>query len=174
MKKTKKTALCAIMSALGVVILYVGSLFDVLDLTAACVASFLILFLLTELGTGYAFASYAIICVLSFLLLGQKLPALFFCLFFGIMPLTKKWFEHLGTKIGAVLSFILKLLLFNAELVVFGFLAKELLELPDSVVMIVVYIVLCNVMFVLADILYGLSVRIYYAKIRKRISRFLK
>ena len=35
MKKTKKLSLCAILSALGAAILFVGAVIDVLDLSAA-------------------------------------------------------------------------------------------------------------------------------------------
>ena len=38
-KKSKKIALCAVFSALGVVLLYMGALIEVLDLSAAARAS---------------------------------------------------------------------------------------------------------------------------------------
>ena len=174
MKKTKKIAISAIMASLGVVFLYLGSLFDVLDLSSACVASFCVLFCLTELGIPSAIGVYAVVTTLSFLVLPHKLPAFFFAFFFGIMPVTKMLFEKLGTHVGKVLCYVFKLALFNGELFVFALLARELLEIPESTVLKIVYVVLANVIFILLDILYGLTVRIYYGKIRKRISKFLK
>ena len=162
------------MASLGVVFLYLGSLFDVLDLSSACVASFCVLFCLAELGIPSAIGVYAVITTLSFLVLPQKLPAFFFAFFFGIMPMTKMLFEKLGARIGAVLCYVFKLILFNGELFVFALLARELLEIPESTVLKIVYVIVSNVIFVLLDILYGLTVRIYFGKIRKRISKFLK
>ncbi len=162
------------MASLGVVILYIGALLEVIDISSACIASFLVLFCLIELGVGSAFGVYATITVLSILVLPQKLPVLFFSLFFGLLPITKMYLERLGTHIGAILCYILKLALFNGELVLFGFLAKELLSIPDSTLILAAYIVLSNVMFILVDILYGLVTRMYFRTFRKRISKFLK
>ena len=174
MKKSKKTAISAILASLGTVILYVGSLLEVLDISSACVVSFLVLFCLIELGAGYAIGVYATVTVLSFIILPQKLPAFFFSLFFGLLPITKMYIERLGARTGVFICWLIKLALFNGELIAFGFLAKELLEIPDSTVIIALYIVLSNAMFVLVDILYGLLTRIYYGKFRNRISKFLK
>lgn len=174
MKKTKKIAISAIMASLGVVFLYLGSLLDVLDISSACVASFCVLFCLTELGIPSALGVYAVVTTLGFLVLPQKLPAFFFAFFFGIMPVTKMLLEKLGTRVGKVLCYIFKIVLFNGELIVFALLARELLEIPESTVLKIVYYVLANVIFILLDILYGLIVRIYYRKIRQRISKFLK
>ena len=174
MKKTKKLALSAIFAAVGVVILFLGSLLEVLDISAACIASLIVLFCLTEMGVAYAAGVYATVTVLSFIILPNKMAAFFFAFFFGPLPITKMLFEKLGTKTGAVLCWLFKLLLFNAELVAFWFLAKGLLEIPEKTFIIVLYAVLSNAMFVLADILYGQLTRIYFRSIRKRIGKFLK
>ena len=174
MKNTKKTAISAIMASLGVVFLYVGSLLEVLDLSSACIASICVLFCLTELGIPSAIGVYAVVTTLGFIILPQKLPAFFFAFFFGIMPVTKMLIEKLGTRIGKALCYIFKILLFNGELFIFALLAKNLLEIPESTALKIVYIVLSNLIFILLDILYGLLVRIYFRKIRQRISKFLK
>ena len=174
MKKTKKLALSAIFASLGVVLLWVGSLLEVLDMSSAFVVSLAVLFCLVELGTGYAVGVYAVITALSLILLPKKAASLLFALFFGPLPITKMLFEKLGVHIGAFLSYICKIIVFNAELFAFGYFGKELFEIPESKVMIAVYIALFNIIFVLADLLYGQLTRIYMNSIRKRISRFLK
>lgn len=174
MRRSKKTAISAIMAALGVALLYIGSLFDVLDISVACIASLVVLLVLSEMGVASALSVYAVITILSLLILPQKLPALFFALFFGIWPITKLWFEHIGSKTNPIIGYALKLILFNIELFLFGYLAKELLELPDSAAIVIIYVVILNVIFILTDILYGLLVRIYFRTIRKRISKYLK
>ena len=47
--KTKKLALCAMLSALGCTLLLVGSFLDLFDLTFACAASFIVVFAVIEL-----------------------------------------------------------------------------------------------------------------------------
>ena len=78
MKKTKKIALSAILAALGVIILYLGALVDVLDLSVAILASFLILFCTAELGYSTALSVWLVTSLLSLLLLPNKAPALRF------------------------------------------------------------------------------------------------
>lgn len=173
-RKTKQLAIGAVMSALSVVVLYVGAILDVMDISSACLASFAVLFFMAEYGTAMAFGVYAAISILSFIVLPQKLPAFFFALLFGIMPITKCLCERLGTHIGTILSYSLKLLIFNAELVILGLSASKLLELPESMLMVAVYILLSNVIFVLADRLYGILTVMYFRTFRKKIEKYLK
>lgn len=181
MSKTKKIAICAMMSALGTTILYVGSLFGVLDISAACISSFIVLFVLVEMGMRYSLCVYAVTSVLSFIVVSDKLSAYFYILFFGLMPITKRVFEMLGTRVGMMLSYIAKIATFNVELLIFGYFTKEVFldigagaELINENLLIAVYFVLANVMFILADKLYGICTRIYFFRFRKRIEKFLR
>jgi len=181
MSKTKKIAICAMMSALGASIMYVGSLFGVFDISAACISSFIVLFVLIELGTRYSLCVYAVTSVLSFIVVTDKLSAYFYILFFGLMPITKRAFETLGAKVGMTLSYIAKIATFNVELLIFGYFTKEIFldigtgtELIGEDLLIAVYFVLANVIFILADILYGTCTRIYFFRFRKRIEKFLR
>ena len=56
MKKTTRITLCALLAALGVVILYLGALVNVLDISVSILASFLILFCVAEIGYSWAAA----------------------------------------------------------------------------------------------------------------------
>lgn len=181
MSKTKKIAICAMMSALGTSILYVGALFGVFDISAACISSFIILFVLVEMGIKYSLCVYAVTSVLSFIVVTDKLSAYFYILFFGLMPITKRVFEMLGARVGMALSYISKIVTFNVELYIFGCFTKEVfldvgagVELIGENLLIAVYFVLANVIFLLADILYGSCTRIYIFKFRKRIEKFLR
>ena len=49
-KKTKCIALCAILAALGIALLFIGSIIDVLDLSAAMFASILTVIPVIECG----------------------------------------------------------------------------------------------------------------------------
>ena len=49
-QKTKTLALSALLSSLGVILLYLGALIEVLDLSAAAFASLLVMIAVIELG----------------------------------------------------------------------------------------------------------------------------
>ena len=76
MKKTKKIALAAILSALGVLILLLGSIITVLDLTMVAMASLLIMLAVVEIGGGYPYLIWLVTGFLSLLLLPDKFSIL--------------------------------------------------------------------------------------------------
>ena len=72
MKNTKKLTFSAVLSALAVAIMYIGTALEVLDLSTAAIASICVMVILTELGMKYAFLTYATVGALSLLILPMK------------------------------------------------------------------------------------------------------
>jgi len=177
MKTTKKTVLSSLCASFGVVCLYLGVFFNVMDMTAALLASVLVLFCLMEMGYGYAFAVYAMISILSLILLPNASPAWMFILLFGYMPISKFGFERIFKKF----AWVPKLILFNVlyAAVVFlggallGFTTENQFGIPPYAVYIG-FFVLGDILYVLCDILYTRLVRLYIVKIRDRIRKYLK
>lgn len=123
---TKKLAAASVLSALGVLILLIGSFVEVADLSAAAIASFVILFAVYEFRGAYPLLMWVCISLLGLLLLPSKLPALYFAVFFGWYPILKRHLERLPI----VISWALKTLTFAisfvaAELAGSLFIAKE-------------------------------------------------
>ena len=177
MRSTKKIALASLCAALGVVCLSIGAFLNVLDMSAALLASFFVMFCLMEMGYGYAFSVFAVISVLALILLPNASPAWMFILLFGYMPITKFGFEHLFKR-GA---WIPKLLLFNGFYAVVIFLFGELLGFTaensfgiSPQIIYVAFFAIGNFMYILCDILYGRLARLYLRKLRDRIRRYLK
>jgi len=177
MKKTKKIAIAAILAAFGVVILYLGALIEVIDLSVALLASFLILFCMVELGRSVSLSVYFVTALLSFLLLPNKSPALLYAAVFGYMPITKFLFE----KAPRWISWIGKLLLFNAAMVLTGYFGWELLGFTtenrfglDPIFIVTAYLVLANLAFLLCDLLYTRLAAVYLKKYRNTIRKYLK
>ena len=178
MRKTKKLTLASLCAALGVVFLAVGAFLEVLDMSAALLASFLVLFCLLEMGYRYALSVFAVTAVLSLILMPQTTAPWMFLLLFGYLPVSKFGFEKLC---GRVLSWIPKLILFNALYAAVIFLLGALLgfttENPFGIPPYAVYIAFFAVgdfMYVICDILYGRLARIYMFKYRERFSKYLK
>ncbi len=94
-KHTKRLTISAMLAALGVVIMALGSLIEALDLTTAALASMLCIYAVIELGRGYPWMIWAVTSLLSLLLLPYpKTPALFYLLM-GFYPILKERMEAL-------------------------------------------------------------------------------
>lgn len=127
-KRTQKLTLCAMLCALGVILMAIGALIEVLDLSTAALASLLCVFAVIELGRGYPWAVWAITSLLSLLLLPQKTPALFYTVFLGYYPILKSYLERFPrwiSVLGKFVGFHIALILILAGLRLFGLSAQE-------------------------------------------------
>ncbi len=97
MRKQKKISLAALMAALGVVMMYLGSLLQVLDLTAVALAALLVVLARIELGSPYDWLVYGVTGVLSLMLMGgfNLFAPAFYLLYGGMYPILKAYFEKL-------------------------------------------------------------------------------
>ncbi len=165
MKYQKKIALCAIICAMNVLVLLFGAVLDVLDLTAAAVSMMLVAVVAIEIGGYYSWLSWGVTGVLAFFILPNKFPALLFLLL-GYYPILREYFAHLP----AVLSWVLKLLWFNAALTVMIWGVNSVLMLPDTglVYSPVVYLV-GNGVFVFLEVCFAILIRFYRMVLRRRL-----
>jgi len=174
MRQTKKLTLAAMMTALGVVILTLGAFVEVLDLTAAVIASLIIVFMYLEVGSPYTYLVWLATSLLSFLFFPASYVWLEYFLVFGIFPIVKGFIERLPH----LFWFILKLLYGNAVLILMLFLWEKLFGIPffskDIWYFKVGVYALLVVLFMAYDMFLTVAVRIYIHKIRHRFSRFLK
>lgn len=171
---SKKIAFCGIMGAVSVLVLYFGSLIDVLDLSMSVIASLSVVLVVVEIGYSYAWMTYAAAGILSALLLPKKLAAVFFLIFMGYYPILKSYIEKLNS---AVVRWILKLLSANTALVVFYFALKLFMpeELETGTLLVVMYVI-AIIGFVLYDVAITQLISLYFYKFRDRlrIYRLLK
>ncbi|MBQ0010943.1 MAG: hypothetical protein KBS76_07595 [Ruminococcus sp.] len=170
MRKTKKTALCALLVSVSVILMLLGSVTGILDMTTAAVAAFVVVFCTIEFGLGYGFAVYGATSLLSVLLLPEKTAAWCYLLFFGLHVLLIPILERLGKTV----SFLVRLVIMNGTLAILYFFFAKLLELPDAKAMKIVFAILANLIFILSDRLYGILIRLYFYKNRPKIAKYLK
>ena len=170
---TRKLAVSAMLCALGVVFLYVGSVIEALDLTMVTIASLLVFFAVMEMGGSYPLLIYLVTAVLSLLLLPSKFAAGTYLVFGGVYPILKAIFERLPY----VIAWVLKLSFFNAvlSLLLVGFQYLFHVEDPDLGFNWLTY-GLGNAVFVMYDIVTTQLVTLYVVKLRRRlrIGRFLE
>lgn len=169
-KKTHALAFSGIASAACVLLLYFGSIIDVLDYSVSAFCGILITIVMIEFGNNAAIGVYVSSSVLALLLIPSKFSALLFVMFCGWYSLVKKILERLSP----VVSWVLKECIFNAVLIGIYFVTLKvlLIEGVGTLTMVGVF-VLSNFVFVVYDILLTRVTFIYLASWRKRLT-FLK
>lgn len=158
----------AVLSAFVVVVLLLGALTGVLDLTALAVASAVTVFCVIELGGAYPYLVWGVSSICAFLFLPDKFVAVEYFLFAGVYPILK---SALG-KLPYRWSFIIKLLVFNAVLTICAVVSKYVFMLPDDVGLVLgipLYLV-GNGAFILYDFALT-SVTTYYIVRLRRVLR---
>ena len=161
---TRAVTMCAIFGALSVVLLYVGSVFEVLDLTSAGIASMIVTLAVIEGGGGIPWMIYAVTSVISALILPNKYPALLYIFFAGIYPIVKCAAERLPK----LASFVIKLAFFNGVLTAIIFLATKLLGIPETDFDLGVWLYpLMNLMFLLYDYMLTQLITFYLRRLRR-------
>jgi len=184
-ERTKKITLGAVLAAIGVVLLTVGGLIEVLDLSMAALASFFCIFAVIEMGKGYPIMIYVTTGMLAVLIMPQSLSGWIYLLFFGYYPIIKEKLE----KLHLAFSWILKVLVFNLALAVyvmisyflfFGeleLLLKEFSSLFGGMdigrILIAIIFAILNVIFIIYDFALTKLITLYFIKIRQKFN-FLK
>ena len=158
------------LSALGVVLLYIGSLVEALDLSAAVLASLACIIAVIEYGKGAPWAVYGVTSVLSLILLPVKTPAAFYAIFFGFYPILKEKIE----RSPRLLQWVIKEAIFNVALVIMGFAVYFLSTTGDNLLLenpliIAATVVMAELAFVLYDIALTRLISFYIIKLRNRL-----
>ena len=154
MKKAKITAVCGMMAALSVVLMFITTFVSVLVYVLP-IATGLIVFFISEFADKkWAAGVFFTTAVLSLVLLTDKEAGLTYTLFFGYYPLIK----HSLEKLPKALAWVVKLVIFNIAavcigvlgVVVFGISAEEYKEFGELTIPILLG--MANLAFILYDI----------------------
>ena len=185
-KQTKKLTLGAILSAMGVALLFLGSFIETLDLTMAALASFFCIFAVIELGGIYPWLIFSVTGVLSVIIMPYSMTGWFYLLFFGYYPIVKEKLERLPK----IFSWILKMLILNVALVIAVIAAYFLFfgqtgdgnlmsaftlifgESETGEMMAIGVYALVNLTFVIYDIALTKLITLYFIKFRKKFKKF--
>ena len=156
-------------SALSVVLLYLGSLIEILDISMAVTASLTCIIAVIEYGKSAPWAIYGVTSVLSIILLPNKTPAVLYAAFFGFYPILKEKFEKLSKPV----SWILKEVVFNICLVIMTVAVYFISTsggdiLSKSLPLLAATAILAEVVFVLYDIALTRVISFYIVKLRHR------
>ena len=160
--------------ALGTVIMSLGAVLEVADLTAAALASLFVVFAYIELGASYPFLVWLATSVLCAVIFPASAVWSEYLLVFGSYPIIKAYIERLPR----VFWWPLKLVFVNAVLWIIILLVEGVLGIPvlmaEGEIMKALLYVTANVAFVVYDLYIVAMTRVYVFKFRKRFERFLR
>lgn len=168
MKKTYALTLCAMLSALSVALMLLGSVVEVLDLSAVMLASLCTLFVFIRLGSRRAWLLYGVTSVLALLLLPSKTVALEYLLFGGYYPILRA----AVARLGRIPVLLIKLLVFNAALTALLLLFRYLfVAVETSLALDVVTYALGNGALLLYDYALGRVGYLFLHRLRPKFGR---
>ena len=174
MRTTKKITLCAMIFALGTVMMLLGAIIETLDLTVCAMASLLVVFVYIEIGSYYPWLVWICTTLATALVYSGSLVWIEYFLIFGIYPLVKAYIERLPrwswliVKIGYINVMIWAIFCVSELLLGIPFFGEDTLALK-----IVLYVMI-NVAFIAYDFFINVMLRFYLEKIRPRIKKLLK
>ena len=164
-KRIKRLALTSLLSALSATLLIIGSVFEMLDLTVAALASVCVILAYVEMGTKYALCVWAVSSILSLALLPSS-AGIYFAMFLGFYPVVKIWVE----KLKKVLAYILKFLIFNLSITAVLLSFRFILGLQDGTPALFAVLYVCfNVFCFIYDVVLSRIIMLYIYKFRQKL-----
>ena len=155
--------------ALGVVMLGLGSIIEVLDLTFAIFTSLLTVYAVIEIGGFYPWMIWIVTSVVALLLLPLKTPILFYALLSGYYPILKQKIERKMARLPAwALKFCVLAVSIGAIWGVMKLFLPDLLEGPSGWIATATMLVLAIIAFVLYDFALTKLITLYLVRFQKR------
>ena len=164
-----KVAYPAILSALALILVYLGSLAPTGNWGIIAAAGLLPAAAVISVNLTAGFLCWAAAAILAFLLVPDKFCVLLFGVLFGLYPMVKSLVERLRKK---PLEYVLKLAFFNAAFtVVYLTMAAAVAESLPRVLGSSVWILYgaANVVFILYDYGFSKLIALYMARIQRAI-----
>ena len=175
MKNTSKITLCAVCAALSAVFM-LTSYFPYLTYAIPAVAGLVCMVPLIEIGAVYGMATYAVSAVLV-LIFGELEASLLYVFLFGYYPILKALVERIHRM---TVEWIIKLLCFNAAAITAYFVSSKVFSVSFEDLGILgrygalIFLLMCNVVFVLYDIAISRVSVIYMSRLHPKIKKFIK
>ena len=172
MRNTMKIALGGVITALAVVCMLVTSVIPVATYSCPILSGMLLLVIVIEINSKWAFCVYSAISILSILIVPDKEAVVYFVTLFGYYPILKQLIERRSSKIY---QWILKLIVFNVAAIAAFFVTVSLLNVPKEsfsiggVYLPLVFLIAGNFIFILYDTALSGVITMYITRLRKYI-----
>ena len=177
MKPSARIALCGMMAALSIVIMFLSGLIPSMTIALPALAGCMLIPVTAECGTKYGFTVFAAVAFLGFFLVADREAWLMFVLFFGYYPVL---FGVLARIKKRGLCFAVKMLIFTAACVAEGLISVYLLSIPMDEIgpfgrwSVLILLALAEVVFVIYDRCIGNLISLYFARFRRLLNRLFR
>lgn len=173
---TMRVALCAVISALGLVLMLLTSIIPIGTYAFPCFSGMLIVAIVIEYKWKWASLVYVVVSVLSLILVSDKEAVIYFIMLFGYYPMLKNIIESkFQKKFGKTAGYILKFAVFNSAAVAAFFIATFLLAIPAEEYTLFgfyvpwVFLIIGNIFFALYDYAVSVFAVQYIYRLRDKI-----
>ena len=167
--QTKKLTLCALISAIGVMIMLIGGFSGVGTYAAPILSGMVLIPIIDEYGLKYSIACWLVTGSLSLILVSDKELALFYCCIIGWYTCVKTLIDRLP----GVFRWLLKAVIFNAAVIALYAVIFAVIGMKnagfENTFMIVLSLVLGNAVFIIYDLALTRLTKVYRLKLRSRI-----
>lgn len=181
MSQSAKTAIGGMTAALSVVLM-LPTVMGLWTYALPAFAGMLVMFTIVELDKKWATGIFVAVSLLSLILLPNKEAAVFYLCFFGNYPIIKCLLE--GAKMPRTAEYIIKIVVFNAEILLAGFIMVKVFGMPMAELLgtegetaawvqyaLPITLAVGNATFILFDRLLTMAVTIYLLKWQKRFRK---
>lgn len=175
--KTIRVAFTAVVSALAAVVMMLAGVVPVATVSLPAISGLIAIPVVYECGVRWGFGMYAVVSVLSFLFTADREAALLYIVFFGYYPVL---FALLGRIRVRWQRAVIKVLLFNAAMVLEALAALFVLGIPADALFIggkwgiAAMVVLLNLLLFLYDYTIPGLIFVYGKKVHPYVSRFFR
>ncbi len=167
-KEIRKITLASIFSGLTVALIIVGSLFELLDLSCAALASLAVYISMIEIKGKYPFLIYLTSGVLSLILIPLSSASLYYVAFFGYYPILRFRLRKMKKLFSKLICFGV----FNITMVMLYLVFKAVFALHNEpYIMYIVLLITANVFFLCFDYALDVFAFIYIKKLRPKLQR---
>jgi hypothetical protein len=177
LNKSIRVAFCGILTALCTVLMFLTGLISIGTYALPALSGMLLVAVVIELGTAWAWPVYIAVSILSLILAADKEAAALYILFFGYYPIIKALLEKTRKK---YLILVLKFVLFNCSMIACYFLSIKVLGVPEEsftfrgIYLPWIFLLVGNIAFILYDYAISAIVVTYYQKFHPTISRLFR
>lgn len=161
----RKITLNGIFLALSILALFLATVLPTSRLSFYALSSFLVAVIIIEFGVKAGWMFYVASCIMTFLIIPNKLGLLPYLFFFGCYGIIKFYIEKIG---HLFLEYLLKLVFFNACLIL-GFLFIKAFLFNGIKISLPIWgvIGILEVVFIIYDYVYTLFLQYYHQKLKR-------
>lgn len=175
MKKSKQIALCSMLAALTLTMMFLGSVIWAFTYVAPLAGSVIMLIICDVANRKNAFLTYLAISIISVFFLPDKECALTYVFFFGYYVIIRDSIEKIKPK---ALSFTVKVLIYNVGIISSQLLLIYVFNVPLDNSWgkwgIALLVALANIVFLTYELMLSRLIMLYNYKYKKRVHNLLK